>query len=364
MGMTSVVFLQYKDELDRARDAAEQGGLIVNTVAGPIEYAVRGVGIPLLSIHGAGGGYDQGLTNAADLVGESFQIIAPSRFGYLHTPIPGDVSPGAQADAHAALLTELNVSKAIVLGVSAGARSAVELAIRHPNRVAALILMVPGTYSPTSPVSVEESRGSKFAFWLVNTGADFAWWATEKLAPSVLIRFIGVPPELVAVAPKPDQDRVMSMVRSIQPLSLRFPGINIDSTPELSQLLLETINAPTLIISARDDLFRTLPAAEFAASRIPEAKLIVYETGGHLLVGHDAEVREAVRTFLNRAGLRGFEQSLFRSRRHLMAWQREFRIATSWGTPYLSQAGSNELSAQLHHVGMQAAAEGRSYLGN
>jgi pimeloyl-ACP methyl ester carboxylesterase len=38
---------------------------------------------------------------------------------------------------------------------------------------------------------------------------------------------------------------------------------------------------PTLVISARDDLFNTLPAAEFAASAIPNAKLIVYETGGH-----------------------------------------------------------------------------------
>lgn len=313
IALAGLVFLHYKDELGRARDSAKRDGLIASTVAGPIEYAMRGAGISLLSIHGAGGGYDQGLANAIDLVGENFQIIAPSRFGYLCTPIPRDVSPAAQADAHAALLSELNVPKAIVLGVSAGARSAVELVIRHPNRLAALILMVPGTYSPTSPVSVEESRGSEFAFWLVNNGADFAWWATEKVAPSVLIRFIGVPPELVAVAAKPDQDRVMNMVRSIQPLSLRFPGINIDSTPELSQLPLETITAPTLIISARDDLFNTLPAAEFAARRIPEAKLIVYETGGHMLVGHQNEVRNAASIFLNRAGLSEFEQSRLRS---------------------------------------------------
>ena len=94
----------------------------------------------------------------------------------------------------------------------------------------------------------------------------------------------------------------MNMVRSIQPLSLRFPGINVDSIPELSQLPLETITVPTLIISARDDLFNTLPAAEFATSRIPHSKLIVFDTGGHLLVGRDGEVRQAVRTFLHRAG--------------------------------------------------------------
>lgn len=288
----------FSNELRRAHDAASQGSLIANTRVGPIEYAERGKGFPLLSIHGAGGGYDQGLANAVDLIGKGFRVIAPSRFGYLRTPVPADASPSAQADAHAALLSELNVSNAIVVGVSAGARSALELAIRHPDRVAALILLVPGTYSPTSPVSVEASRGSQFTFWLVNNGADFAWWAAEKIAPSVLIRFIGVPPELVAASPKSEQDRVMNIVRSIEPLSMRIAGINIDSAPDLHPLPLETVTAPTLIVSARDDLFNTLPAAEFAASKIPRSKLIVYDTGGHLMVGHERELLDTVRDFL------------------------------------------------------------------
>ena len=293
-----VVFLLCRSELSRARDAARRGSLVAKTDAGPIEYAEKGAGSPLLSIHGAGGGFDQGLANAAEFVDEGFRIIAPSRFGYLRTPIPRDTSPAAQADAHAALLSKLNISKAIVVGVSAGARSAVELALRHPKRVTALVLISPGTYSPTSPVAVDTSRGSKFAFWLVNHGADFAWWAAEKIAPSALIRFVGVRPELVAASPKVEQDRVMNIVRAIEPLSLRYPGINVDSTPNLRELPLRKINAPTLIISARDDGFNTMPAAEFAASEIPGAELIIYDTGGHLLVGHKEAVRRAIRSFL------------------------------------------------------------------
>jgi pimeloyl-ACP methyl ester carboxylesterase len=303
IGAAGLIALPYKSELRRAQETAGRGSLTALTAAGPIEYGESGAGIPLFSIHGAGGGYDQGLASAADLMGEGFHVIAPSRFGYLRTPVPHNSSPAAQADAHAALLSVLDISKPVVLGVSAGARSAVELALRHPDKVAALILIVPGTYSPTSPVRIEESRGSRFVFWLVNNGADFAWWATEKLAPSVLIRFIGVPPELAAAAPKAGQDRVMYVVRSIQPLSLRMPGINIDSIPDLHELPLEKISAPTLVISTRDDLFNTAPAAEFAASRIPGAKLIVYETGGHLLVGREEEVRSEVRSFLAQAGI-------------------------------------------------------------
>lgn len=293
----------YKDDLDQARDAAGQGSRVANLDVGPIEFAERGVGIPLLSIHGAGGGFDQGLANAAELVGEGFRIVAPSRFGYLRTPVPRDITPAAQADAHAALLAKLEIPKAIVLGVSAGARSAVELALRRPDKVSALILIVPGLYSPTNPVSIEANRGNKFAFWAVNRGGDFAWWAAEKVAPSVLIRFLGVRPELMATASQAERARIMSIVRNVEPLSLRFRGINVDSTPDLHELPLGRIAAPTLIVTTRDDLFNTLPAAEFAAARIPGARLIAYETGGHLLVGRGQEIRAAVRSFLAEAGL-------------------------------------------------------------
>jgi pimeloyl-ACP methyl ester carboxylesterase len=74
------------------------------------------------------------------------------------------------------------------------------LAVRHPDRVAALILIVPSLYSPASPVSIEASRGSRFAFSVVNIGGDFAWWAAEKIAPSMLVRFLGVRPALFAAA--------------------------------------------------------------------------------------------------------------------------------------------------------------------
>ncbi|TIQ34933.1 MAG: alpha/beta hydrolase [Mesorhizobium sp.] len=298
-----VTYLLYGNELGRLRDAVGRGSLVATLDIGPVEYADSGAGIPLLSIHGAGGGFDQGLALAADLVGEGFRVIAPSRFGYLRTPVPRDPSPAAQGDAHAALLSKLNVPKAVVVGVSAGARSAVELALRHPDEVAALILIVPALYSPTSPVAVNVSFGNRFAFWAVSAGGDFAWWAAETIAPSILIRFLGVRPALVAAAPEAERARVMSFVMSVEPLSLRFPGINIDSAPELHELPLAEITAPTIIVSARDDLFNTLPSAEFTAAKIPGAKLVVYDTGGHLLVGREQEVRKAVRAFLEGAGV-------------------------------------------------------------
>jgi 2-hydroxy-6-oxonona-2,4-dienedioate hydrolase len=159
------------------------------------------------------------------------------------------------------------------------------------------IAIIPA-YAPISPVAVKGSRASAVVLWFVNTGADFAWWAAEKVAPSILIRFIGVPPQLFASSSRAEQNRVMQIVRTIEPLSRRFPGINIDSNADLSRPLLQYITVPTLVISARDDLFNTLPAAEFAASTIPNAKLVVYETGGHLLVGREQQVRAVIKDFL------------------------------------------------------------------
>jgi pimeloyl-ACP methyl ester carboxylesterase len=58
------------------------------------------------------------------------------------------------------------------------------------------------------------------------------------------------------------------------------------------------MTVPTLLITARDDLFDTFPAAEYAATQIPNARLVVYNTGGHLLVGHGEEVRREIANFL------------------------------------------------------------------
>lgn len=299
----AAVYMQFTSDMRAAREALKGRSEIVESSSGPIEFAEQGSGPAVLSIHGAGGGFDQGLGNALSMMSPGFRIISPSRFGYLRTPVPRDVSPAAQADAHAALLDKLRVSKAIILGTSAGTRSALELALRYPDRVAALILVVPATYHPGAATSeMQREPGFPFVLWMVNAGADFAWWALEHVWPDTLIRFIGVPPEVLRSAAPTDREAVEAMIRNIEPLSSRFAGINIDSKPDLAERPLSQVEVPTLLITARDDLFDTLPAAQYAADHIPGARIVVYEQGGHLLVGHGPEVREEITNFLNNLG--------------------------------------------------------------
>lgn len=116
-------YFSYRDDIVPARECIGSGSEVAQTAGGPVEYAVAGDGPPILVVHGAGGGSDQGLDIGADLAKRGFRIIAVSRFGYLRTPLPDNASAEAQADAHACLLDALSIPRAAFFGASAGAPS-------------------------------------------------------------------------------------------------------------------------------------------------------------------------------------------------------------------------------------------------
>lgn len=293
---TGAAYMRFRAEMASILECITKGGRIADTRAGPVEYAERGSGFPALVIHGAGGGYDQGLLIGRTLPAD-YRVIAPSRFGYLGTPLPADASPRAQADAHAALLQELEVERAVVVGISAGAPSAVELAVRHPDKVQTLVLLVPRGYAPERTGVLPASLSNSAVLNVIMSGADFAYWSALRLARRAVVQFLGVPPEVEARASPSERARVDEIMRSVLPISRRVTGIQGDSL-ELQPSELERITAPTLIVTTRDDLFATLPAARFMADRIDGARLVVLDDGGHLFVGRQAEVDRIVGDFL------------------------------------------------------------------
>lgn len=72
---------------------------LIRTPFGVLEYAMAGLGSPILMIHGTGGGFDQGLRFGSALTRRGHSIIAPSRFGYLRSEFPADPSVANQAEA-------------------------------------------------------------------------------------------------------------------------------------------------------------------------------------------------------------------------------------------------------------------------
>lgn len=299
LGAAAALYASYRRDLKRLIAAVEAGSEIIDTAGGPIEYGREGSGPPVLVVHGAGGGYDQGLFLGRDMFGPAFDVIAPSRFGYLRTWLPDIATPAAQADAHAALLDRIKVPEAIVVGVSAGAPSAIELALRHPSRVTALILAVPRAWSPDAELSQQPFESAR-VFKAVETGGDFSYWLAMRLARPSVVHFLGVPQTLEAKASPQERARVTEVMRSILPLSRRLAGLRNDSATEIRGWPLERVKAPTLIISAADDLYGTLPLARYTAERIRGAELMELESGGHLMVGRGAEVRARILAFLGR----------------------------------------------------------------
>jgi pimeloyl-ACP methyl ester carboxylesterase len=307
-----VVYAAYKMD-SRQWERSSSDSLIAETPCGPIEYAVAGSGAPLLVVHGAGGGFDQGLELAREFVQRNFKVIAMSRFGYLRTPLPDDASAAAQADAHLCLMNALGIERAAIVGVSAGGPSAMQFAIRHPDRAVALFLLVPAAYRPnaTAPeayrINDGSSRRTSWSSFLLDTAikSDLLFWLAMHITPQTLIRSIlGTPPELVKNAERSEQERVQRFMKRILPISRRQLGLlnDLRVTSTLSRYDLERIQAPTLIISVKDDGYGTYDGARYSADHIAGVRFIGYDEGGHICVGHNTEIMEEAVRFLQKHG--------------------------------------------------------------
>jgi len=302
VGLGAVTYF-YQRDIQQARDRIASGSQIAQTLCGPIEYAVVGDGPPVLVVHGAGGGFDQGLDFAKPLAERGFRVIAMSRFGYLRTPLPADATPAAQADAHACLLDALHVPRAAVLGISAGAVSSQQFAIRHPQRTTALVLVVPAAYRPRSAEEARATAASSGVEFVRDTALrlDFLFWAWIRLAPDSVTRVVlATDPALVASASREEQAEVAMVMEHILPVSPRRIGLLNEAKvmSSLERYALERITAPTLAISAQDDFYETYESARYTAAQIPHARFIGYPTGGHLLVGHGQEAMTEITQFL------------------------------------------------------------------
>jgi 2-hydroxy-6-oxonona-2,4-dienedioate hydrolase len=308
-GLSAAVWSRYRRDIRRAHARIAAGSRIVDTAAGPIEYGSIGEGPPVLVVHGAGGGFDQGLEIAAPLANRGFRLIAMSRFGYLRTPLPAQASAAAQADAHAGLLDALDVPRAAVVGASAGGPSSLQLARRHPERTAALVLLVPAAYPfqvgerPEGAAPAKRSRAAQFLFDKT-LGSDLLFWAAARIARATIVRTVlGTPPSLLRGASAGERERVARVLDHIEPLSRRRLGLLNDASVlrALPRYELERIASPTLILGVADCLYGTYEGARYCAEHIPGARFVGYPTGGHLWVGHQAEVMDAVAGFLRDA---------------------------------------------------------------
>lgn len=292
-------YQRYRRDTSAATQRLLSGSTVAQTSMGPVEYAVEGSGSPVLVIHGAGGGYDQGLLMAR-FINNTFQAISVSRFGYLRTPLPEQAGLDSQADALAALLDELGVEKCAAVGISAGGPSALYFALRHPERCSALMLLCAVSQPMPLPYDLNMDKIKLLLHF------EFAGWLlTHPLRP-VLLSMAGVPPEVYKNLTQEERQTVDELVRSILPIAPKLDGILNDCRQILGMedIPLEEIQTPTLLIHVANDPLVPVTGAQQTARRLPNARLVELPFGGHLLVGNHRTIIPEVEAFLkeNQAG--------------------------------------------------------------
>src|SRR5688572_5856189 len=294
------LYRRYRREMNDARarlTAVDRHA--VPTRWGVVEYAERGNGEPVLVAHGIFHNCVGGLLSVRDFSGRRF--IAASRFGYLGSTMPPDATPADQADAFAGLLDALDIGQVDVICESAGATSALQLALRHPDRVKHLAVLVGNL--PGSPTAVIQPSWAK----LLNR--QLPLWVLWTFAPSMMVRLVAGLPKGFAMSSE-DARFVTEFIDSLFPVSPE--GVDFDafvSNAAVNDYNLEGISVPTLIVHTKDDQLASHDASQRAAERIPGARFVSLGSGGHLMLGQTKIVRDELAGFFAERPNRGVERA-------------------------------------------------------
>lgn len=288
-----LVFRHFQVDLARARQRIAGGGKVIQTDCGPIQYTEFGTGAPMLMIHGAGGGYDQGETFAR-LIGGNYRWIIPSRFGFLDTPAPQDATSEMQADAHACLLDALGIDRVGVVGASGGGPSALLFARRYPQRAHSLVMIAAVSHSmPVRPAAVR-------ALFSAFTN-DFVFWSLIHTNREGLLAALGVPAEDQKALSARELSDAFAFIDTILPMSDRKAGQELEQQmSEYDAQQIRQIETPTLVVHARNDALVAFDQGEFTAQMVPGAEFIPLDKGGHLalMFESNADALNKVRQFV------------------------------------------------------------------
>lgn len=249
----------------------------IHTAAGPVEYADTLEGAPLLAVHGSLGGWDQGLVATEFFRANGFRIIAPSRPGYLGTPLSTARSPVEQAEVLVALMDAAGIDKFAVFGGSAGGPTAYAVAARNPERVSALVqidsISLPTPAPPFARLSAMDPS-IQCQLWLLRHAA-------RPMLRMVFRRFGEASPEeaanrAAAIAADPVRiGHLETILLASSGWQQRRAGFDNDSAglKGLAPLDLQEIDCPTLIMHGTADTAVPPENARHAHAGIPGSEL-------------------------------------------------------------------------------------------
>lgn len=237
----------------------------------------RGSGAPVLLLHGWGASADLFARTMDGLEGD-FDLIAPDFPGFGATePPPAPWAVSDYMEWTLALMDELGIKRASVIGHSFGGRVAIKLAALHPERVAKLVLTGAAGIRPKRTLGYHvRVRAFKATRWL----------SRAPLAPAPLRAWAAA---RVANQGSSDYNAASGTIR----------GTFVRVVNEDLRDYLPRIQASTLLIWGSRDEDAPLADGQLMERLIPDAGLVVFEGASHYAyIEQAARFNVIVKTFL------------------------------------------------------------------
>jgi pimeloyl-ACP methyl ester carboxylesterase len=244
-----------------------------------LQIDVKGQGYPIVCLHGHPGNR-RCMSVFTDSLSQRFRTISPDLRGYGRSRTTSPFTMSDHLDDLTALLESLGIEDCILLGWSLGGILAMELALRHPQRITGLILLGTAARPRGShpPISWQDNALTAIAS-LINRVAPGDRWHIELLGKRSLYRYL-IQQHTPAAYQRLADEALPAFLQTSKPAQTALHQALRQGYNRLPDL--PKITVPTLVLCGECDRHITAASSQETARALPHSSLKTYPATAHL----------------------------------------------------------------------------------